>query len=156
LDAQLIGFNQERDTRYPLFKFTYEGEELTLTGGVPAKPDKFKYEAGDTVKIIFDPSNRKSVDIEGSANEAMSPVSTFAKKSHFRGLFFNLLQFVRTNPDQAHIMWENPEGGFDYEQYCIPDESTGCKARIQKAEAGADGAWIFQECQWKRIHIYYT
>lgn len=69
MDAQLIGFNQERDTRYPLFKFTYEGEELTLTGGVPAKPDKFKYEAGDTVKIIFDPSNRKFVDIEGSATE---------------------------------------------------------------------------------------
>ena len=69
MDAQLIGFNQERDTQYPLFKFTYEGEELTLTGGVPAKPDKFKYEVGDTVKIIFNPSNRKFVDIEGSATE---------------------------------------------------------------------------------------
>ena len=69
MDAQLIGFNQERDTQYPLFKFTYEGEELTLTGGVPAKPDKFKYEVGDTVKIIFNPSNRKFVDIEGSTTE---------------------------------------------------------------------------------------
>ena len=69
MDAQLIGFNQERDPQYPLFKFTYEGEELTLTGGVPAKPDKFKYEVGDTVKIIFNPSNRKFVDIEGSATE---------------------------------------------------------------------------------------
>ena len=69
LDARLVGFQPERDTQYPLFTFTYEGEELTLPGGVPANPNKFKYEEGDTVKIIFDPSNRKFVDIEGSATE---------------------------------------------------------------------------------------
>ena len=69
LDAELVGFNQERDSLYPVFKFTYEGEELTLPGGVPAKPEKFKYQNGDTVKIIFNPSNRKFVDIEGSATE---------------------------------------------------------------------------------------
>ena len=69
LEGRLVGFQPERDTQYPLFTFTYEGEELTLPGGVPADPNKFKYQEGDTVKIIFNPSNRKFVDIEGSATE---------------------------------------------------------------------------------------
>ena len=124
MDAQLIGFNQERDTRYSLFKTQ---EDVCSDNGLSV----------DNVLILhcFFPNNA-----DRNNRLAMSPVSIFAEKSHFRGLFFNLLQFVRTNPDQAPIMWEKPEGGFDYEQYCIPDESTGGKARIQKAEAGADGA----------------
>lgn len=69
LDSQLVGFEQEKDAQYPVFRFTYEGEELTLPGGVPAKPDKFKYEVGESVRIIFNPSNRKFVDMEGSATE---------------------------------------------------------------------------------------
>lgn len=69
LDAKLDGFQDERGTQYPVFKFTYEGEELTLPGGVPANPSKFKYQEGDNVRIVFNPSNRKFVDIEGSATE---------------------------------------------------------------------------------------
>jgi len=69
LDAQLVGFNEERGTMYPVFRFNYEGEEITISGGVPAKPDKFKHEVGESVRVIFNPSNRKFVDIEGSATE---------------------------------------------------------------------------------------
>ncbi len=69
MDAKLVGFQDEKGSQYPLFSFTYEGEELTIPGGVPAKPSKFKYQEGDYVKIIFVPSNRKFVDIEGSATE---------------------------------------------------------------------------------------
>ena len=69
LDSKLVGFQDERGTLYPVFRFTYEGEELTLPGGVPADPKKFKHEEGETVRIIFNPSNKKFVDIEGSATE---------------------------------------------------------------------------------------
>ncbi|MBR3340791.1 MAG: DUF3592 domain-containing protein [Clostridiales bacterium] len=69
IDATLTGFQDERGTQYPVFKFNYEGEELILPGGVPANPSKFKYQEGDTVRIVFNPSNRKFVDIEGSATE---------------------------------------------------------------------------------------
>ncbi|SCW33237.1 hypothetical protein SAMN02910456_00611 [Ruminococcaceae bacterium YRB3002] len=69
MDAQLVGFSEERGTQYPLFRFSYEGEELTISGGVPADPAKFKHEVGESVRIIFNPSNRKFVDIEGSATE---------------------------------------------------------------------------------------
>ena len=71
MDAQLVGFSEERGTTYPLFRFNYEGEELTLTGGVSADPAKFKHEVGETVRIVFNPSNRKFVDIEGSATEIL-------------------------------------------------------------------------------------
>jgi len=69
LEGQLIGFKEENGTKYPLFKFNYEGETLELTGGVPADPAKFKHEVGENVNIIFNPSNRKFVDIEGSKTE---------------------------------------------------------------------------------------
>ena len=69
MEAPLVGFQEEKGSQYPVFRFTYEGEEITITGGVPANPSKFKYQVGDSVKIIFDPSNRKFVDIEGSATE---------------------------------------------------------------------------------------
>jgi len=76
LDAQLVGFNEEKGSNYPVFKFDYEGEEITITGGVPAKPNKFKYEIGETVKVIFNPSNRKFVDIEGSATEYLYGIAS--------------------------------------------------------------------------------
>ena len=69
MDSELVGFQPENGTEYPVFRFTYEGEELTIPGGVPANPSKFKHQAGDTVRIIFNPSNRKFVDLEGSATE---------------------------------------------------------------------------------------
>lgn len=69
LDGRLVGFQDERGTQYPVFTFTYEGVEMTLPGGVPADPKKFKYEEGETVKIIYDPKNSKFVDLEGSATE---------------------------------------------------------------------------------------
>ena len=52
MDAKLVGFSDENGTQYPLFQFTHEGEELTISGGVSANP-----------------SNRKYVDIEGSYTE---------------------------------------------------------------------------------------
>lgn len=76
IDAQLVGFNEEKGSNYPVFRFNYEGEEITITGGVPAKPDKFKYEIGETVKVIFNPSNRKFVDIEGSATEYLYGIAS--------------------------------------------------------------------------------
>lgn len=69
MDAQLVGYEQGRDAQYPVFRFNYEGEELQLPGGVPADPNKFKYEIGENVRIIFNPSNRKFVDLEGSVTE---------------------------------------------------------------------------------------
>lgn len=69
LDATLAGFQEEKGATYPVFSFKYEGEELTLPGGVHANPSKFKYSEGDTVKIVFNPSNRQFVDIAGSATE---------------------------------------------------------------------------------------
>lgn len=69
LDSTLAGFEDEKGATYPVFRFKYEGEELTLPGGVPANPSKFKHSVGDNVRIIFNPSNRKFVDIEGSATE---------------------------------------------------------------------------------------
>ena len=47
LDATLAGFQDEKGATYPVFRFKYEGEELTLPGGVPANPSKFKYSEGD-------------------------------------------------------------------------------------------------------------
>ncbi|MBO4450268.1 MAG: hypothetical protein J5777_06755 [Clostridiales bacterium] len=76
LDATLVGFQEEKGTPYPLFKFTYEGEELTLPGGVPAEPKKFKYDEGENVRIIFNPSNRKFVDIEGSKTEYLYGIAS--------------------------------------------------------------------------------
>ena len=69
LDSRLMGFQEERGTQYPVFSFTYEGTEMTLPGGVSANPSKFKYQVGDSVRIIFNPSNKEFVDIEGSATE---------------------------------------------------------------------------------------
>ena len=67
IPAVLIDFRDENNTHYPLFKFTYEGEEYTLTGGNPVKdPNKYKHQVGDNVNVIFNPKNRKYVDVEGS------------------------------------------------------------------------------------------
>ncbi len=76
LDAMLIGFREERGTNYPLFRFTYEGEEIVITGGVPAEPGKFKYQEGDTVEVVFNPSNRKFVDIAGSPTEILYGIAS--------------------------------------------------------------------------------
>ena len=94
LDAQLVGFQQENGTQYPVFKFNHEGEEITISGGVPADPSKFKYQEGDTVRVVFNPSNRKFVDIEGSATEYIYGVAAIvlgglllAYQLHKMGLF---------------------------------------------------------------------
>ena len=42
MEAPLVGFQEEKGSQYPVFRFTYEGEEITITGGVPANPSKFK------------------------------------------------------------------------------------------------------------------
>ena len=76
MDAQLVGFSDENGTNYPVFRFNHEGEEIVLPGGVPAKPDKFKYEVGEKVGIIFNPSNRKFVDIEGSKTEYLYGIAS--------------------------------------------------------------------------------
>lgn len=76
LDATLAGFQEEKGATYPVFSFKYEGVELTLPGGVPANPSKFKYSEGDTVKIVFNPSNRQFVDIAGSATEYLYGIAS--------------------------------------------------------------------------------
>ncbi|MCR5340292.1 MAG: DUF3592 domain-containing protein [Saccharofermentans sp.] len=76
LDATLAGFQEEKGATYPVFSFKYEGEELTLPGGVPANPSKFKYSEGDTVKIVFNSSNRQFVDIAGSATEYLYGIAS--------------------------------------------------------------------------------
>ncbi|MBE7069269.1 MAG: hypothetical protein E7386_02075 [Ruminococcaceae bacterium] len=76
LDSTLVGFKQEKGTLYPVFKFTYEGEELTLPGGVPAEPQKFKFEEGENVRIIFTPNNKEFVDIEGSKTEYLYGIAS--------------------------------------------------------------------------------
>ena len=76
LDSKLVGFQDENGTQYPVFQFNYQGEEVTISGGVAAKPDKFKYQVGDTVRVIFVPSNRKFVDVEGSATEYLYGVAS--------------------------------------------------------------------------------
>lgn len=78
MDARLVGFQAENGTTYPVFSFTYESEELTIPGGVPAEPKKFKYEEGESVRIIFNPSNRKFVDLEGSATEYLYAAASVA------------------------------------------------------------------------------
>ena len=71
-----------------MFTLTHEGEELTLPGGVPADPKKFKYEEGESVKIIFDPKNRKFVDLEGSATEYIYGIAAIVLGGFL--LFFQL------------------------------------------------------------------
>lgn len=88
LEGKLVGYQDERGSQYPVFTFTYEGEELTLPGGVPADPKKFKYEEGESVKIIFDPKNRKFVDLEGSATEYIYGIAAIVLGGFL--LFFQL------------------------------------------------------------------
>lgn len=76
IEAQLVGFQEEKGAEYPVFRFTYEGEELTIPGGVPANPSKFKHQIGDSVNIIFNPSNRQFVDIAGSATEYLYGIAS--------------------------------------------------------------------------------
>ena len=67
IPATMAGFSEERGNQYPLFQFNYEGQEYTISGAEPVKnPNTYKYHTGDTVNIVFLPSNTKYVDIEGS------------------------------------------------------------------------------------------
>lgn len=65
--SRLVSFSKENDTFYPVFNFNYQGQEYNISGAVPVKdPSTFKYQPGDTVNVIFVPTNTKYVDIEGS------------------------------------------------------------------------------------------
>lgn len=70
ITAKLVGFSEEGSSMFPVFNFTYNGQEYNITGGVAAKnPESYKYKVGDSVNIVFVPSNTKYVDIEGSFTE---------------------------------------------------------------------------------------
>ncbi|MBO4636560.1 MAG: hypothetical protein J5685_05365 [Clostridiales bacterium] len=72
IDARLTGFSDERGTHYPVFEFSYEGEQLTVPGGTPVEdPNRYKHKIGDTVNIIYVPGNTKYVYVVGSYMEIL-------------------------------------------------------------------------------------
>lgn len=79
ITSRLVGFKEEGSTIYPVFNFSHGGQEYNITGGVPAKsPESFKYKVGDSVNIVFFPSNTKYVDIEGSFTEILYGIGAIA------------------------------------------------------------------------------
>ena len=79
ISSRLAGFKQEGDALYPVFNFTYNGQEYNITGGVAVKsPESYKYQVGDTVNIIFVPTNTKYVDVEGSKIEWLYALGAIA------------------------------------------------------------------------------
>lgn len=89
IPATLVGFSDENGTHYPVFKFNYNGQEYTISGGVAAsEPDKYKYSVGDTVNIIYVPGNEKYVDVEGSITEFLYALGSIAG-----GIVFILIYF---------------------------------------------------------------
>ena len=92
ISSRLVGFKQEGDSLYPLFNFSYSGQEYNITGGVPAKSqESYKYKVGDMVNIIFVPSNTKYVDVEGSKVEWLYAFASIAA-----GVVF-ILTYCRQN-----------------------------------------------------------
>ncbi|SEP98004.1 Protein of unknown function [Lachnospiraceae bacterium NE2001] len=89
IPSRLTSFSNENDTYYPVFNFNYQGQEYNITGAVPVKdPSSFKYHPGDTVNIIFVPSNTKYVDIEGSYKDFLYALGFFAAGAVFILLYF--------------------------------------------------------------------
>lgn len=89
IPAVLVDFDEENDTHYPLFKFTYEGVEYTLTGTNPVKnPNSYKHKVGDTVNVIFNPNNTKYVSVEGSYADIFMSVASFAIGAFLLYLYF--------------------------------------------------------------------
>ena len=80
IDAELVGFQDERGASYPVFKFTYNGEEKTISGSVPVKnPSKYKHSVGDLVKVYYKPGNDKYVGVVGDFTELIySAISLIA------------------------------------------------------------------------------
>ena len=72
ITAELVGFATEKDAQYPLFKFTYEGQEISMTGGMPvSNPSKYKYSVGDSVSIKYSPKNTRYVDVVGENSDLL-------------------------------------------------------------------------------------
>ena len=79
ISARLAGFNPEGDSLFPVFNFTYNGQEYNITSGVSVKsPENYKYQVGDMVNIIFVPTNTKYVDVEGSKVEWLYALGSIA------------------------------------------------------------------------------
>ena len=87
--SRLASFSNENGTYYPVFNFNYQGQEYNISGAVPVKdPGSFKYQPGDTVNVIFVPTNTKYVDIEGSYKDFLYALGFF-----LAGLVFMLIYF---------------------------------------------------------------
>ena len=87
--SHLSTFSNENGTYYPVFNFNYEGQEYNISGGVPVKnPNSFKYHPGDSVNIIFVPSNTKYVDIEGSFKDFLYALAFLGAGAVFILLYF--------------------------------------------------------------------
>ncbi|MCQ2502689.1 MAG: DUF3592 domain-containing protein [Saccharofermentans sp.] len=77
--AELISFQQEGNATYPLYQFTYEGQEYRITSSVAVdNPGKYKHQIGDTVTVIFNPKNEKYVDEAGSYTDIIYAVISLA------------------------------------------------------------------------------
>ena len=75
--ARLTGYSEERGNHYPVFEFSYEGEQLTVSGGTPVEdPGRYKHQIGDTVDIIYVPGNTKYVYVVGSYTEVLYGVGS--------------------------------------------------------------------------------
>ena len=87
--SRLVGFSEENGTYYPLFQFSYNSQEYKISGAVPVKnPNSYKYKIGDTVNIIFVPTNTKYVDVEGSYTDFLWALASFAFGAVFILLYF--------------------------------------------------------------------
>ncbi len=90
IEGELVGFSNENGTTYPTFKFTYEGEEYTLSSGQSArKPEKYKHSVGDKVTISFNPSNKKYVDVPGENQDILYGIASLILGGLLLLVYFN-------------------------------------------------------------------
>lgn len=69
LDGEVVGFtqNQRDGGYYKMIKFTYQGEELTMSSISGSKTPKGN--VGDQVVVLYNPKNQKNVNIKGDYTE---------------------------------------------------------------------------------------
>lgn len=87
--ATLVGFSNENNATYPVFRFTDNGQEITMSGAVPAKnPDKYKHSVGDSVNVYYSPKNTKYVTVEGEFAEFWYAIGSFIAGAVFILIWF--------------------------------------------------------------------
>lgn len=89
IPAQLTGYKNENNSYFPVFRFNYQGQEFNITGSTAvSNPEKYKYQVGDTVNVIFVPSNTKYVGVEGSKIEYLYALGAIAGGAVFILMYF--------------------------------------------------------------------